>query len=155
MALSAEKQEARKQYMRQYYETRKADWNKRTPAQHAMRNAKRKERYAKDAAVREGIRADVKAWQTNNPEKRKAQRLKQYGLSLAQFNQMMLAQGGKCLICGHSDLSNPSFFPFVDHCHSTGKVRGLLCLNCNHGLGKFKDDTNLLLAAASYLSAHG
>ena len=40
----------------------------------------------------------------------------------------------------------------IDHCHKTGKVRGLLCKHCNHGLGKFKDDVNLLKIAIDYLN---
>lgn len=62
--------------------------------------------------------------------------------------KILLARG-KCDICG---CSGPSLS--VDHCHSENKVRGLLCMNCNLGLGKFKDDLNLLQKAQAYLSQH-
>ena len=52
----------------------------------------------------------------------------------------------KCAICQKSDLRLS-----VDHCHSTGQIRGWLCHNCNVGLGHFKDDTDLLRAAINYL----
>ena len=48
-------------------------------------------------------------------------------------------------------MSNPKAFPFVDHCHTTNKVRGILCAACNFGIGKFKDSTALLYLAIDYL----
>lgn len=61
---------------------------------------------------------------------------------------MLEEQGGVCLICGRAALMQ------VDHCHDTGKVRGLLCSPCNRGLGSFKDSLALVQAAADYLRAH-
>lgn len=93
-------------------------------------------------------------WDAANPEKRikadrKAHLRKKYNLSLDQFDNMVLAQGGVCAICGntcelHTNLS-------VDHCHESGVVRGLLCARCNKGLGHFMDDPDILKAAISYL----
>lgn len=81
-------------------------------------------------------------------------RLKQYGLTIEQYEQMVVDQGGRCAICGEPP--NPrgilaSASLNVDHSHETGRVRGLLCTTCNQGLGYFKDDEVRLLAAVRYL----
>lgn len=60
---------------------------------------------------------------------------------------LLAAQGENCLIC--KDRMNPAHY---DHDHVTGKFRGYLCLNCNVGLGMFKDNPERLLAAIEYLS---
>lgn len=73
-----------------------------------------------------------------------------YGLKPEDYDQMFSDQQGVCAICG-GDNSGKRFC--VDHCHTTGKVRGLLCDHCNKGLGCFKDNTNSLLQAISYLCA--
>lgn len=81
---------------------------------------------------------------------RKNIRLKSdYGITLTQYEQMLTEQNGQCKICGTSDPGDKSFH--VDHCHMTQRVRGLLCFNCNVGLGKFKDNVMLLREAALYL----
>lgn len=76
-----------------------------------------------------------------------------YGVSLEQYEAMMAAQGGVCAICGTSDWPGKDNRPHVDHCHETGKVRGILCGPCNNGLGNFGDDPARLRAAAAYLEA--
>lgn len=144
------KKAARKEYMR-LYRLKNLDKWKRTPEQQAKVNARRRELYAQDEARRAKKRAEVKQWQQSNPQKRKGQRLKQHGIDINDYQWLMAEQSGKCAICGYSDQSNPNFFPVVDHCHTTGRVRGLLCMNCNQALGKFKDDPNLLMAAVAYL----
>ncbi len=76
-----------------------------------------------------------------------------YGLTLEQYNEMLTSQNGVCKICAGPD-NGPWGTLAVDHCHITGKVRGLLCAKCNKGLGQFKDDTELLDKAKSYLLNH-
>lgn len=83
---------------------------------------------------------------------RKAQ-LKKYGLTPEQYNQMALDQNNNCAICGGPPRPK-GFILGVDHCHTTNKVRGLLCLPCNHAMGIFGDDLNRLRAAVRYLEAH-
>ncbi len=59
--------------------------------------------------------------------------------------------GSTCNICGSADGAGRHGNLHVDHCHTTGKVRGMLCSDCNTGLGKFKDGPALLRRAAEYL----
>lgn len=68
-----------------------------------------------------------------------------YGIGTADVEEMLAAQENKCLICGRPDPEH------VDHSHETGKVRGILCFNCNQGLGNFRDDVRVLVRAANYL----
>lgn len=92
-----------------------------------------------------------------NPDKYKnKQLLKQYGITLEDFNRMKSNQDSKCLICSNNETAlNPKTGDArelaVDHCHDTGKVRGLLCSLCNTALGGFKDDISLLEKAIVYL----
>lgn len=73
-----------------------------------------------------------------------------FGMSLKDYQNMLDLQGGACAICkGHSGKKGHRYH--VDHCHSTGKVRGLLCSRCNLLLGKAKDDVGILIAAVNYL----
>jgi len=74
-----------------------------------------------------------------------------YGISVKDFNLMLHNQDNKCAICKIDQCEiNKNFC--VDHCHSTKKVRGLLCSKCNISIGKFKDDINILKKAVKYLS---
>ena len=70
-----------------------------------------------------------------------------YGLSQGAYDAMLDGQGGGCALCGQKCKSGRSLA--VDHCHTTGTVRGLLCGNCNRGLGMFQDDPELMRRAAS------
>lgn len=149
------RKEERKVYMQEYYKANPEKFNRSTPEQREQRNAARRKRYAEDHEWREQHKASVAQWQESNPDKRKAQRLKVFGLTLQEFNQMMESQDHRCAICGFRETIDPKLFPVVDHCHATGRVRGLLCMQCNQGLGKFKDQPRLLYAAAAYLLSHG
>ncbi len=100
---------------------------------------------------REAIRARMNAWNKANKDKRKHYALKEkYDLSLEEYNQMLSDQGGCCKICNrHSSLFKKALN--VDHCHKTGKIRGLLCKDCNLLLGKVRDDISVLEKAITYL----
>lgn len=79
---------------------------------------------------------------------------KTYGLSVEDYKRMLADQKDECKICkGEGFLMGESHKMklVVDHCHSTGKVRGLLCHNCNRALGLMHDDTEVLLNAIKYL----
>lgn len=77
--------------------------------------------------------------------------LRQYGLSKEQFYEMWERQNRVCAICMQECNNSNNTKLCVDHCHSTGKVRGLLCFKCNTGLGRFNDSPELLERAADYL----
>lgn len=154
-AQSTKDKEARKSYMQEYYKANPEKFPRRTPEKQAEYNAKRRAKYAENQEFRDAMRASAKEWQQANPHKRKSQRLKKYGMTHAEFSDMMTAQGGSCAICGHRDTEKRNFFPVVDHCHGSGKVRGLLCMNCNQGIGKFKDDPERLRRAAEYILSRG
>ena len=100
-------------------------------------------------ANKEKIKARTKKAYT--PEYGRQQKLKKnYGISIEDYNKMFSDQDGKCKIC----LTHQSKFKkplFVDHCHRTGDVRGLLCHNCNIGISNFKDNLELFKSAMSYL----
>jgi hypothetical protein len=72
-----------------------------------------------------------------------------YGLTIKEYEAMLTGQGGVCRICKPPPPKGGKLH--VDHDHNTGKVRGLLCRNCNHGLGNFKDNPFLLIEAYKYL----
>ncbi|MER6129896.1 endonuclease VII domain-containing protein [Streptomyces sp. NPDC001795] len=73
---------------------------------------------------------------------------RQYGITEAERDESIASQGGVCCIC----LSAPA--THVDHCHKTGRVRGVLCFNCNSGLGLLRDDPEAAYRAADYLEGN-
>lgn len=93
----------------------------------------------------------MRQWVKNNPRKERNFYLKKkYGITADDYDTMEAAQGGKCAICGGNQTKRYKNFS-VDHCHITGKVRGLLCSPCNKALGSFKDDVDILKTAINYL----
>ncbi len=70
---------------------------------------------------------------------------RRYGITAEHFDQMFAEQGGLCAICRDAPAEH------VDHDHRTGRVRGLLCFNCNGALGQFRDRADLMLRAFAYL----
>jgi len=72
-----------------------------------------------------------------------------YGISVQELESLTAQQQGRCALCG--DLPKFGKRLHVDHCHETGRVRGLLCLQCNAGLGQLRDDPALLRKAITYL----
>lgn len=94
-------------------------------------------------------RADANAWRNN------LQKL--YGLTPEDYQKMLAAQGGVCAICGKDEptehgRTGTKFRLGVDHCHDSGRVRGLLCQRCNRAIGLLDDDPALLQRAITYLS---
>jgi hypothetical protein len=83
--------------------------------------------------------------------KTKPYRKSRYGITDEQYDHMLKAQSFGCKICGTHHF--PYKGPCVDHDHTTGKVRGLLCFNCNRGIGAFKEDVAIVEKALKYLQS--
>jgi hypothetical protein len=99
-------------------------------------------------------RAQSRAYEERRKEELRPRRnllaqARNYGLSVDALQAMLRAQEGKCAICGKEAVKL-----HVDHDHGTGKVRALLCSNCNGGLGGFRDNIDFLDAAKAYLTFH-
>ncbi len=76
---------------------------------------------------------------------------RQFGITLEQEATLLAAQDNRCAICGITRDEFGRTFD-VDHCHDTGRIRGLLCNSCNLGIGKLKDSPALLARAIAYLT---
>lgn len=78
-----------------------------------------------------------------------------YGLSLKDYGNMLEAQNNSCAICHveFSDIDNTNV-PHLDHCHTSGKARSILCNKCNFAIGLFNDSTHNLYSAINYLTYH-
>lgn len=95
------------------------------------------------------------AWNRNNPQQYREgyqkRRLKLYfNMSIEQYNELLTKQNNCCAICGKNSKEFNKLLA-VDHDHETGEVRGLLCSNCNTGIGMLQDSTKLLDKAKEYL----
>jgi hypothetical protein len=153
-------------YNKEYYQDNKErilkyqmEWkrnNKEKVSEHRKKyNQSNKEKiatYKKEyyQANKERLVKQHKEYKQANKERNKEIRFKwKYNLTLEDMAILLDEQENKCKIC--SIKFNDDIKYNVDHCHSTGKVRGLLCRCCNLGLGFFKDDPKLLIKAIEYL----
>lgn len=102
----------------------------------------------------EKIKKYKREWTDKSYKRLRNSRLKKsYGIDLEIYNQMFKNQKGLCAIC--NDPRSKQKYDFsVDHQHSTGKIRELLCSNCNTGIGLFKEDVELLQKVIIYLNKH-
>lgn len=117
---------------------------------------KRRQQYFRDPDKRKGInKRRRKNYISDNGCRRGLNKMyalrSLYGLTVTDFERMLQNQNSSCAICGVSDHDTHKGL-FIDHDHKTQEVRGLLCINCNNGLGHFRDSEELLFAAANYLS---
>ncbi len=105
------------------------------------------------STCKECDKARVKARHQANPQRTKNNDLKRtYGITIEEHKKMFQEQNGECAICGCKGDGRWKTL-CVDHCHKTGKVRGLLCRSCNTALGQMNDDTSLLEKAVLYLKS--
>lgn len=112
-----------------------------TPEQREKHRVRERERYRNDADYRARSLAqkrkrredpEFRAWK--NAYCKRWRRTKKYGMRLGEFEERFAQQCGKCALCERNlvvDSAKQVDRPQVDHCHSTGRVRGLLCINCN------------------------
>lgn len=132
----------RREYMKKY--------SKEWYLNHRLKVKEQRKRYYQEN--REQVIAKNKAWRKNNPDKLAAAKRRyhlkhDFGLSITAYEELLLAQKGLCAVCRH----RPPKSLAVDHCHTTGKIRGLLCVKCNRGIGLFVDNAALLERAAMYI----
>lgn len=124
-------------------------------------------RYDADPERRRRASERARRWAVDNPDRvaeskarrrasgqlrliqRRAHLKRKYGITVEDYEAMLTAQEGGCAICRAPEPEGQSLH--VDHDHDTGAVRGLLCFNCNAGLGKFGENIDLLIAAVVYL----
>jgi len=97
----------------------------------------------------------AKRYRKANPEAQRkiasdASLFVQHSLRRSDYDEMLAAQGGRCAICLSGDPGKKPRF-FVDHCHETMEIRGLLCTSCNSGLGFLKENPKVLERAIAYL----
>ena len=145
--------EKKAQYQREY-RAKNPDRVRQHRKKYDTKNAEKIRQYKKAYCAKnaEKMKRVSMEWRKNNPKKWLAIQLRnKYGITIEQMVAAMEKQNHGCAICGYSDTSNPRYFPYVDHCHTTGKFRGVLCATCNTGLGLFKDSSELLKTAALYI----
>lgn len=124
------------------------DWNKRNPV------ARKRTVFKYDEKHRERTREYSRRHRENKTlEEKRAPHLKRsYGMTIADYNALLLKQGGKCALCLAVSARPSGGHLCVDHDHDTGRIRGLLCVLCNTAIGLLGDDPKRLLEAAKYLS---
>ena len=150
--------EAKRKKKREYM----AEWRKSNYEKHLAINKKSREKNLEK--IQEKARENYHATKhlrpklTEHERERKsltnrAHRLRsEYGLSVEDYERMYKDQDGLCAICGKPDQRYKNLA--VDHCHTTGEVRGLLCRLCNTGIGALGDDVAGLLKALKYLEKY-
>lgn len=125
----------------------KSEYDKSYRTKNPERVREQRKQFRKDNSDR--LKEKHKRWYADNKVLvRRRVKEKTYGIPWSEVELMLDNQDGCCAICGDEFGDN---VPQIDHCHVTGKVRGLLCRSCNTSLGGFKDDVNNLHAAIAYL----
>lgn len=105
-----------------------------------------------DRSTKEGMAAYMKAYRDANPGRWRHSHLKNnYNIDEVEFHAMKQAQNGICLICESTSIDENLA---IDHCHKTGRLRGLLCKQCNFAMGQFGDNASLLRRAAEFLDGN-
>jgi len=113
-----------------------------------------------DTPTRPGVpvcddcKVDARRDTSKTQAKERARTLRAYGITEDEYDGMLAQQQGGCAICGRPDPGRhlQTFFS-IDHCHTSGAVRGLLCHPCNLGIGYLQDNPEIMRAAADYVAA--
>lgn len=168
--LTPEQRERRKAYLREYYQKNKESLSKRNQ-ENEKANRKRyngykrkwvaknrervqsqgREHYARN---REAYNAKMRAYKSRDDVRLKLKSWlleKKYGIDITAFEGLIKSQEGKCKCCNTPFGLLRGLKPCVDHCHATGKIRGILCVRCNLLLGHANDQPEVLRNCAAYL----
>lgn len=134
-----------------HYRRKSRNWRKENRERRQLINRRSYKKHADKNRKRERIRH--RKWRLAHPRKRLDHRLRWcYGITLKEFSNMKRRQNDVCASCRDPFIrGNRKRGPHVDHCHKTGKVRGILCQRCNLGLGNFLDSPLRLRQALAYL----
>ena len=109
------------------------------------------EEFFRDSRRKDGRKSCCKECTPQDPIAKRASHYKStYGITIEDYDRMLAEQGGKCAICPRTNPVNGGRF-HVDHDHNTGKIRGLLCSNCNTSIGLAQDNPEILISAAHYI----
>ncbi len=122
---------------------------------HSVRN---KTKRKTDLVWRETQLKKAKEFREKYPDKNKesirnATLKAKYGITSKQYDELFASQGYKCAVCNCTQNNGYGKMP-VDHCHTTGKIRAILCQSCNVTLGKVEEKEEILLALIEYLRKH-
>jgi Recombination endonuclease VII len=127
-----------------------AIWKRRRYADPDFREKARATKRAYWATHKDAANARLRERRKTDPkfrEREREYRARRYGMSIADYDALLARQGGVCAICRQKSDRRLK----IDHCHVTNQVRGLLCHQCNVGLGNFDDDTDRMRMAIEYL----
>lgn len=107
----------------------------------------------KDKVARQNtVRKAVRRWAAKNENGRRKNLRDRYGMSIEEYDALLASQDHKCAICGLEMDEGKRLA--VDHCHKTGKVRGIVHVRCNSGIASFLDSPEICRKAAEYLERH-
>jgi hypothetical protein len=141
--------EERREYQRQ--------WRMNNPNK-VLQYCKEQKEYTKEyRTTHQGALVEQKRkWRSQNKDKVQKHTMKYnlkklYGITPEQYTQLLLKQNGCCAICNKPSTDYKRRL-HVDHDHTTKKIRGLLCVRCNYGIGYFNENTSLLDKAKEYLN---
>ena len=140
------------EYRKTHYEqvlTYNREYRRNNPEFRARLAVKNKEYRNRPEVKERNKKLKHEYWKTVRDEYRGRFLLRKYGITMEDRNEMIDKQEGKCATCGN--ILDLGFNTHVDHCHSTGKVRGILCSSCNAAIGYIKDDPRIANNIASYL----
>lgn len=131
---------------------------KERPIGDFQKDRQRKDGHSSQCKYCESERDTQKRNVPGHKELRRAQHLlRRYKITDEQYQELFAQQDGKCACCGRTETNKHygKAYPLsVDHCHQTGKVRGLLCVECNSALGSLHDSPERVLALLAYLKKH-
>lgn len=148
---NSRRKDGRHSYCRDCKNESLAEWRRDHPEQVAEQNRRYKDKMSDER--RDAKRAaDRTAYHADKRRHRDAYLRRTFGVSLDRYEELLARQANCCAICATPCSSGRALA--VDHDHSTGKPRGLLCSNCNNGLGRFRDDVARLANAIAYLESY-
>lgn len=129
------------------------DKNHSTGRYSICKSCKKESTYRWRTENRRVYNAVARKWRADHKDRVREYNLRKKGINTKQYQALFDLQLGCCAICGRSQIKCKRRLS-VDHCHRTGKIRSLLCSNCNKGLGNFQESAAILKRASEYLFQH-